>query len=89
MGPQVDKASFKQALIELGHDPYSYEGKRLTITSMCQLYEFYHDFILDAIDRKELAAHYDYMQDTIWLDALDAAHYYYCLKTTKLLYQAV
>ncbi len=88
MGPQVDKAVFKQALKELGHDPYAYEGKRLTLSSMCELYELEQDFILDAIDRREISAHYDYMRDTIWLDALDAAHYYYCWLSKRQLFTA-
>ena len=89
MGPQVDKAIFKLALKELGHDPDAYDGKRITLNSMCELYELEQDFILDAIDRREIAAHYDYMKDTIWLDALDAAHYYYCWLSKKQLYAAM
>lgn len=79
MGPQVGKEIFKQALVELGHDPANYEGKRLSLVGMCELYELDHDFLLSAIDQKEIAAHYDYFHDTIWVDALDAAHFYYCL----------
>ncbi|RYZ59517.1 MAG: hypothetical protein EOP07_03720 [Proteobacteria bacterium] len=78
MNAQVDKAVFKQALVELGHDPASYEGKRLSFNGMCELYELDPDFVLNAIDLKEIPAHYDYFNDTIWMDALDAAHFYYC-----------
>ncbi len=78
MGPQVDKAVFKQALTELGHDPDHYEGKRITFNGMCELYELDPDFVLNAIDLREIPAHYDYFNDTIWMDALDAAHFYYC-----------
>ncbi len=85
MVPQVGKSVFKKALQELGHDPRNYEGKRVSLGGMCELYDLEQDFILDAIDRREIAAHYDYYNDTIWVDALDAAHFYYCyLSQSKL-----
>ena len=37
--PQVDKASFKSALTELGHNPEDYSGKRLSLQGMAKLYE--------------------------------------------------
>jgi hypothetical protein len=86
MGPQVGKSVFKKALVELGHDPGHYEGKRVTLGGMCELYELDQDFVLDAIDRKEIAAHYDYYHDTIWVDALDAAHFYYCYLSREKLF---
>ncbi len=86
MGPQVAKADFKKALSELGHDPQRFEGKRLSLSGMCELYGLDQDFVLDAIDKKEVAAHYDYFLDTIWVDALDAAHFYYCLLSREQLY---
>ena len=86
MSQQVGKTVFKQALVELGHDPKQFEGKRLSLTGMCQLYELDQDHVLDAIDKREIAAHYDYSLDTIWVDALDAAHFYYCLLTRKALF---
>jgi hypothetical protein len=86
MGPQVGKTLFKKALKELGHDPKSYEGKRLSLQGMCELYELDQDFVLDAIDRKDVAAHYDYYHDTIWVDALDAAHFYYCMLSRQQLF---
>ena len=88
MRPQVDKATFKQALVELGHDPLAYEGKRITFNGMCELYELEQDFVLNAIDLKEIPAHYDYYNDTIWMDALDAAHFYYCHLSKERLFKA-
>ena len=88
MNPQVDKTVFKQALVELGHDPASYEGKRLSFSGMCELYELDPDFVLNAIELKEMAAHYDYYNDTIWVDALDAAHFYYCMLSRNQLFKA-
>ena len=41
---------------------------------MSALYEIDQDAILDAIELKHIAAHYDFSNDTIWVDALDAAH---------------
>lgn len=87
MVPQVGKSVFKKALLELGHDPGLYEGKRLSLGGMCELYELEAEFVLDAIDRKDVAAHYDYFLDTIWVDALDAAHFYYCYLSRKELFE--
>ncbi|SMF14165.1 hypothetical protein [Pseudobacteriovorax antillogorgiicola] len=84
--PQVDKDSFKTALIELGHNPADYSGKKLSIDGMAALYELDSEIILDAIDQKSIAAHYDYANDTIWVDALDAAHFYYCIRSEANLY---
>jgi hypothetical protein len=75
----VTKADFAAALIDLGHDPYQYQGKRLSLQGMASLYELHEDSIIDAIDGKLIAAHYDYRQDTIWIDALEAAYFFYCL----------
>jgi len=84
--PQVDKDSFKSALMELGHDPATYVGKKLSIDGMSKLYEIAQDLILEAINKKSIAAHYDYSNDTIWVDALDAAHFYYCIQAEANLY---
>jgi len=80
MPPQVDKQTFRQALNELGHDPDHYAGQRISLSGMSELYEMEQDLILEAIDCKQIAAHYDYQNDTIWIDALDAAHFYYCIR---------
>lgn len=88
MPPQVNKEAFSQALAELGHNPTEYAGRRLSLANMVQIYEIDEDIILDAIDQKHIAAHYDYSNDTIWVDALDAAHFYYCIKTEAPLYSS-
>ena len=80
MPPQFDKESFKKALLELGHDPTQWIGQRLTLKSMVALYEINEVHIIDAIRRKLIDAHYDYSKDTIWVDALDAAHFFFCVK---------
>lgn len=84
--PQVDKKAFASALVEMGHNPSDYAGKKLSVDGMSSLYEIDSELILDAIDRKNIAAHYDYINDTIWVDALDAAHFYYCIKSEANLY---
>lgn len=86
MPPQVNKTVFTQALKEMGHDPSEYSGKRLSLEGMCELYELEHDHVLDAIGRKLIDAHYDYSRDTIWVDALDAAHFFFCIKNEAHLY---
>jgi hypothetical protein len=78
LASQVSKEDFVSALKELGHDPAFYEGKKLSLDAMSQLYEIDENIILDAIDRRKVNAHYDYGTDTIWVDALEAAHFYYC-----------
>lgn len=83
MPPQVSKDAFALALRELGHDPDSYRGQRLSLGGMCELYEVAQDAVLEAIELRQIAAHYDYMNDTIWVDALDAAHFYYCVRAAN------
>ncbi len=56
MGPQVDKAVFRQALVELGHDPTSYEGKRLSFHGMCELYELDTLKIFKTLDERSISA---------------------------------
>jgi hypothetical protein len=77
---------FRKALIELGHDPHQYCGQRLSLAGMAELYGLDQEVILEAIDGKQIAAHYDYLNDTIWIEALDAAHFYYCIKNEANLY---
>ena len=89
MPPQVSKATFVQALRELGHDPALYEGKRLSLAAMAELYELNQDSIIEAIDRRAMAAHYDYAADTIWVDALEAAHFYYCICSENAIFEGV
>ena len=80
MSAQVSKETFAKALAELGHDPEIYRGQRLNLSGMSELYDLSVDAILDAIELRLIAAHYDYFNDTIWVDALDAAHFYFCLR---------
>ncbi len=83
---QVDRSTFAQALSELGLDPKEYDGKRLSLAAMVELYELCENNVLDAIHDKKISAHYDFKKDTIWVDALDAAHYYYCRQNEKMLF---
>jgi hypothetical protein len=83
---QVTKEEFGEALREMGHDPNVYIGQRLSLSGMCELYGLEQDLILDAIDLRHIAAHYDYHNDTIWVDALDAAHFFFCIKSEAHLY---
>lgn len=86
--PQVSKEAFAQALRDMGHDPDLYRGQRLSLAGMCELYELAQDAVLDAIDQRHIAAHYDYMNDTIWVDALDAAHFFFCVRHETQFYSA-
>lgn len=86
MPPQVSKELFAFALQEMGHNPSDYQGKRITLKGMCELYELEEDIVLEAIDLRHIAAHYDYHADTIWVDALDAAHFHFCIKHEAHLY---
>ena len=85
MSLQVSKHAFSEALMELGHDPNQYDGKRLSLAGMIDLYGVEEDLVISAIRNKVIAAHYDYQNDTIWIDALDAAHFYYCLSSARAL----
>ena len=86
MPVQVSKDAFAKALTELGHDPEQYRGQRLALAGMCELYELEVDAVLDAIEHRQVAAHYDYFNDTICVDALDAAHFYFCIRHESHLY---
>ena len=86
MSPQVEKDDFRKALEEMGHDPNTWKGKRLTLGGMSELYELDEKYILEAIRKKHIDAHYDCTGDQIWVDALDAAHFYYCIKNEAHLY---
>lgn len=83
---QIDKASFASALKELGHDPLMFQGQKISMTNMAKAYNFNQEQLLEAIEKKALSAHYDYMNDTIWIDALEAAHFYYCVTSTNSLF---
>lgn len=86
MPPQVSKDEFLAAMAELGHNPDVYRGKKLSLSHMCKVYDLEQDSIIEAIDRKFLTAHYDYFADTIWIDALDAAHFFYCIKSNAAIF---
>ena len=86
MKSQVSREVFAEALKELGHDPALFTGQMLSIDKAVEIYEIDQDIIIEAIDRNHLHAQYDYDNDTIWLDALEAAHFYYCIQTEAKLY---
>lgn len=86
MTMQISRKVFEEALVELGHDPQQYIGKRLSLTSMGELYGIEQETIIEAIDNKLVSAHYDYKRDTIWIDALDAAHFFYCVTSKNAVY---
>jgi hypothetical protein len=87
MSYQVSKETFEKALIEMGHDPSQYRGKRLSLSNLCELYEIDEETVIHAIDKHMVSAHYDYKNDVIWIDALDAAHFYYCTKAKASMYE--
>lgn len=87
MREQVTKTDFAQALKELGHNPKIYEGQKLSLDQMCNIYELDQNIVLDAIEKDLISSHYDYINDVIWVDALEAAHFYYCLRSKEVLYK--
>ena len=88
MPPQVTRDEFAFALREMGHNPDDYDGKKLSLDTMCEVYGIDEDIVIEAIRLKHINAHYDYRKDTIWVDALDAAHFYYCIRSEANLYAA-
>ena len=80
---QVSRRTFAKALEELGHDPGKYQGKKITLQDMAKIYKYQVPYLLDAIEVKDLSAHYDYKRDNIWVDAFEAAYYYYCDQQKK------
>jgi hypothetical protein len=89
MPDQITKETFEKALRELGHNPDQYRGKRLTLSNLCELYELNQETVINAIDNDLVCAHYDYKHDTIWVDALDAAHFYYCMQSKESLFKKI
>lgn len=83
---QVTLENFANALLELGHDPAEYRGKKIALESICDVYDLEPDLLADAINDKTLSVHYDINQDKIWLDALEIAHFYYCIKSQLQLF---
>jgi hypothetical protein len=88
MPPQVSKQMFTEALVELGHNPEEFAGKKLSLEAMSELYEIDPDIIVEAIELSHVQAHYDFRSDTIWIDALEAAHFFYCIKSEAHLYSS-
>lgn len=87
MSYQITKETFERALLEMGHDPSQYKGKRLSLSNLCELYEIDEETVINAIDKHLVSAHYDYKNDVIWIDALDAAHFYYCTKSKAEMFE--
>lgn len=80
MSSQIDKETFRRALEELGHDTSKWSGQKLALADMATQYELSESTIVDAIESQLIDAHYDYTRDTVWVDALDAAHFFFCLR---------
>ena len=74
----ISRETFEMALTELGQDPSLYKGQRLAFAGFCELYSIDEEDALDAVEAGLIQAHYDYQNDCIWIDALEAAHFYYC-----------
>ena len=75
---QITKKDFALAMEELGHDPKRFQGKKINLVDMAKIYNYKIPYLLDEIEQKTLEAHYDYVSDKIWIDAFDAAFFYYC-----------
>jgi hypothetical protein len=88
MPPQVTRDDFECALREMGHNPDDYRGKQLTLESLCEIYGLDENIVIEAIKLRHIDAHYDYRKDSIWVDALDAAHFYYCIRSESQFYAA-
>ena len=86
MAPQVSKRDFIKALSEMGMNPEDYSGKKISLDSAAETYELKKDVLVEAIDRNHIGAFYDYSTDTIMVDALDTAHFFYCVKNEAHLY---
>ena len=86
MGPQVNRENFIKAIEEMGHDPSQWVGKHLSIENSMDIYNFEETDLLDAIEKGLIEAQYDYPNDTLWLDALDVAHFSFCVLNEAHLY---
>lgn len=81
--PQVELEDFTKALCEMGHDPETFRGKKISLQNMAKLYHFEEASLREAVEKGAITAHYDYRNDVIFVDALEAAHFYYCVHTHK------
>ena len=88
MEPQVNKETFIKAIQEMGHDPSQWIGKHLSLENAVMTYGMEEESILKAIEANHIEAQYDYPNDTIWLDALDIAHFYFCVMNEAHLYSS-
>ncbi len=86
MFKQITLKKFAEALTELGHDPKIYHGRKLSLDKLCEIYDIDAETIYDAALNNELSVYYDYPADLAWVDALEAAHFFYCIKSRKALY---
>ena len=80
---QVDRKIFAKALKELGHNPDRYLGKKISLTDMAFVYGFSQESLLEAVKKNALTANYDYEKDIVWVDAIDAAHFFYCVRSAQ------
>lgn len=86
MPAQVDKNIFKDALIQLGHNPSDYEGKKISLKKVEEIYGIFDEALFEAIKKDLLHAFYDVKSDTIFVDALEIAYFYFCVKSYSDLY---
>ncbi len=75
----VERDMFIKALQELGINPKEFEGQKLSLKNMAEIYDFQYDALLEAVQNSMLKVYYSYTEDTMWVDALEAAHFYYCV----------
>ena len=63
---QISRQDFSKALKELGHEPEHYRGKKLPLVKLLDQYKLEEEEVLNAIEKKMIAAHYDYYNDIIF-----------------------
>ncbi|MBC62524.1 MAG: hypothetical protein CMP11_08700 [Zetaproteobacteria bacterium] len=77
---QIEKKFFAKSLEELGYDPLLYQSQKISLEKMAMIYNFNLSSLLDAIEAKKLNANYNYQENRIWVDTLEAAYFHYCVQ---------
>lgn len=78
---QINRELFKDALRQLGHAPELFEGKKLTLKTVQDIYNIQEDTIHEAVEKGSLQAYYDPFDDTVLLDALEVAYLFFCARS--------
>ena len=77
------KVLFREAVEKLGHETSFMKDKRISLKKLSSSYGIPIEYLLKAVEKKELHAHYDYKTELVWVDLLEACYFSYCYESKK------